>query len=87
MAMTGREKGLTPLERKKKRLELYYSKEEQMLSPGGVKAYGIGTRNVQRYETALKEIQSQIAKLEQEIKEMESKGKPHKAVAVVPMDW
>lgn len=87
MGRTGRKKGMTPLERKKKRLELYYSREEQMLSPEGVKAYGIGTRNVQRYETALKEIQSQIGELEKEIKEMESKAKPHKAVAVVPMDW
>lgn len=85
--MTGRKKEFTPLERKKRRLEMYYEKEKQMLSPNGVKSYGIGSRNVQRYETDLRAIQSQIKELEDEIKEMESAGKPRKAAAVVPMDW
>lgn len=87
MAMTGEGKELTPLERKKKRLGLYYAKEEQMLSPKGVQAYGIGSRNVERYNTDLAKIQSQIKTLETEIAEMESAGKPRKAVAVVPRDW
>lgn len=85
--MSGRKKEFTPLERKKRRLEMYYEKEEQMLSEEGVQAYGIGSRNVQRYNTDLGKIQSQIEKLEDEIKEMESERKPRKAVAVVPMDW
>ena len=32
----------------KTRLELYYKREEEMLS-GGVQSYGIGTRNATRY--------------------------------------
>ncbi len=87
MKMTGRKKNLTPLERKKKRLDLYYAKEEQMLSPDGVRSYGIGTRNVERYNTDLAKIQSQIKTLETEIAEMESSGKPRRAVSVVPWDW
>lgn len=86
MGMTGRKKELTPLERKKKRLGLYYKQEEKMLSDG-VQSYGIGNRNVQRYDTDLAKIQSQIKALETEIKEMESIGKPRKAVAVVLSDW
>ena len=33
----------------KTRLELYYKREEEMLS-GGVQSYGIGTRNATRYQ-------------------------------------
>ena len=83
----GEEKPLTMLERKKKRLELYYKKEEQMLSPDGVQAYGIGSRNVERYRTDLARIQAQIKELETEIREEESGRRPRKAVAVVPRDW
>ena len=86
MGMTGRKKELTPLERKKRRLELYYRQEEKMLSDGA-QSYGIGNRNVQRYNTDLAKVQSQIKELETEIKEMESTGKPRKAVAVVLSDW
>lgn len=81
------EKTMTPLERKRKRLNLYYEREEYMLSPDGVKAYGIGSRNVERYDTDLAKIQAQISGLEKEIKEMESGKKPRKAVAVVIQDW
>lgn len=87
MKMTGKKKELTLLERKKKRLDLYYKREEHMLSPDGVQSYGIGSRNAQRYNTDLAKIQSQIKTLETEIAEMESAGKPRKAVAVVPRDW
>lgn len=85
--MSGRKKEFTPLERKKRRLEMYYEKEEQMLSKEGVQAYGIGSRNVQRYNTDLEKIQKQIKELEDEIKEMESEKKPRRAAAIVPMDW
>lgn len=85
--MNGRKKELTPLERKKKRLGLYYKKEEQMLSEEGVQSYGIGSRNVQRYNTDLEKIQKQIKELEDEIEELESEKKPRRAAAIVPMDW
>ena len=78
------------LENKKKRLQSYYEHEKYMLSPDGVKSYGMGTRNIQRYEIALKDIQSGIKVLEQEIAELEavSSGRsPRRAVAVVPRDW
>lgn len=87
MGMTGKEEEPTRLERKKKRLDLYYAKEEQMLSPDGIQSYGIGSRNVERYNTDLAKIQSQIKALENEIAEMETSEKPRKAVAVVPRDW
>lgn len=88
MEMNGEtNKVMTPLERKKKRLNLYYEKEEQMLSPNGIQSYGIGSRNVERYNTDLAKIQSQIRELETEIKEMEAGKKPRKAVAAVIHDW
>lgn len=78
---------LTGIERKKKRLELYYEREEHMLSPDGIQAYGIGSRNVERYNINLARIQSQIKELENEIGEEESVNKPRRAVAIVPRDW
>jgi len=78
------------IEKKKERLETYYARETQMLSPDGVKAYGMGSRNLQRYDTALKDIQDMIQKLEVEIAELEGAAageKPRRAVAVVSRDW
>ena len=43
----------------KTRLELYYKREEEMLS-GGVQSYGIGTRNATRYQTDLSAIRKAI---------------------------
>lgn len=73
------------IETKKRRLELYYKKETEILD-GGVKAYGIGSRNVQRYDAALSEVRTAIAQLEAEIKSLEA-VKPRKAVGIVPRDW
>ncbi len=87
MGKTGKKKEMTPLERKKRRLGFYYAKEEQMLSPDGVQSYGIGTRNVERYNTDLSKIQAQIKALETEIAEMERPGKPRTAVAAVLRAW
>jgi hypothetical protein len=75
---------------KRARLAAYRERELTMLSPDGVKSYGIGSRNIQRYDTALKDVQEMIAKLEQEIAELEGLlggQKPRKAVGVVPRDW
>ncbi len=78
------------LDNKKERLKLYYDREKQMLSPTGVKSYGIGTRNLQRYDTALKDIQDMIKKLEDEIADLENTAggrKSRTAVAIVAQDW
>lgn len=78
------------LNRKKERLELYYAREKEMLSSDGVKSYGIGSRNVTRYDTALKEIQDAIKILEREVTELEkiNQGiKPRQAFGIVPRDW
>jgi predicted translin family RNA/ssDNA-binding protein len=78
------------IESKRGRLKLYLEREIYMLSPDAVRAYGIGSRNLQRYDTALKDILDMIKKLEDEIAELEliAEGKtPRRAVAVVPRDW
>ena len=56
----------------------------------GVKSYGLGTRNLQRYDTALKDVQEMIKRLTEEIAADEAvlNGTgARKAVAVVPSDW
>lgn len=73
----------------KKRLKLYYQREEEMLN-GGVQSYGIGTRNATRYSTDLSAVKSEIEKLEKKQSELEaviSGSKKRKAIGVVPMDW
>ena len=78
------------LEQKQARLKIYYDREALMLSNSGVKSYGIGTQNVQRYDTALKDIQDMIKKLEGEVSDLEFKknGKTsRKAVGVILRDW
>lgn len=84
--MTGKEK----LEKKKERLELYYTREKLMLSKKGIQSYGIGSKNIERYNTDLAKIQEAIEKLEAEIEELEKKLKGEslrKTVAVVMRDW
>ena len=74
------------LEIKKNRLALYYKQEEKMLTDG-VQSYGIGSRNLTRYNTDLTQIRTAIEKLEGEIKELEgliSGTKSRKAVGVIP---
>jgi predicted DNA-binding transcriptional regulator YafY len=78
------------LAQKKRRLQMYYDRETEVLSQEGVKSYGIGSRNLTRYDTALKDIQDKIKTLESEITQLENalKGiKPRRAVGVVPRDW
>lgn len=77
------------LERKKTRLDLYYKREEKMLN-GGVQSYGMGSKNLARYNMDLGQIRAAIEQLEEEIKVLEGTltGKrPRKAIAVVPHDW
>ncbi len=77
------------IESKKKRLELYLKREAEMLD-GGVQSYGLGSRNVTRYNTDLAQIRASIKELEREIATLEGQQagkKPRKAVGVVPRDW
>lgn len=74
------------LEIKKTRLALYYKQEEKMLTDG-VQSYGIGSRNLTRYNTDLAQVRTAIEKLEGEIKELEgliSGTKSRKVVGVIP---
>ena len=74
---------------KKDRLSSYYAREKEMLN-GGVQSYGVGTRNLTRYNTDLSAIRKAIKELEDEIAELEgllNGRKPRKALGVVPRDW
>lgn len=77
------------IEVKKRRLGLYYKREAEMLDRG-VQSYGMGTRNLARYNTDLNAIQEEIRTLENEIENLEGMldGKSRrKAVGVVIRDW
>ena len=77
------------IEVKKRRLGLYYKREAEMLDRG-VQSYGMGTRNLARYNTDLNAIQEEIRTLENEIENLEGMldGKSRrKVVGVVIRDW
>lgn len=85
-----REKITREIERTQKRLDLYLAREEEMLSKEGVQLYTIGSRNLQRYQTALSYVQSEIEKLQKKLDELEAElagGGARRAVGVVPRDW
>lgn len=74
------------LERKKKRLDMYYKAEEAIL--GGAQSYSLGSRNLTRAN--LSEIRKMIDQLEDEIDQLAATAsgrKPRKAFAVVPRDF
>jgi hypothetical protein len=74
---------------KRRRLKLYYRRENEMLD-GGIQSYGIGARNLARYNTDLSTIRAAIKELEADIKALEGSlngQRPRKAVGVVPRDW
>lgn len=78
------------LEAKRGRLAAYRERELLMLSPDGIKSYGIGSRNIQRYDTSLNEVRTMISKLECEVAELEAElngSAPRKAFSIVPRDW
>ena len=78
------------LEQTKARLKSYLEREQEMLSKDGVKAYGIGSRNLQRYDTSLADVQKAIDSLRKRIRELEAElagGKPRRALSVTPRDW
>lgn len=80
----------TELEQTRKRLDRYLAREDDMLDKNGVQSYGIGSRNLQHYNTALKDVQDMIEKLRARIRELEAElagNSPRRAVGVVPRDW
>ncbi len=73
---------------KKERLEAYRDRELEILK-GGVQSYGIGSRNVTRYNVDLASIRAAINELEKEVAELEALlrcGNARKAVGVIPRD-
>lgn len=87
--MKSRETIKLQLETKRSRLALYLKREAEMLD-GGVQSYGIGSRNLARYNTDLSTIRAAIKTLEEEIELLEGElngQRPRKAVGVVPRDW
>lgn len=89
MGAKKRKKIRLKLEDKRRRLDLYKLQEKRMLE-NGVQSYGIGSRNLARYNLDLKAIQAEIEVLEDEIDELVNalEGcKARKAAAVVIRDW
>jgi len=77
------------IDSKKERLAAYLAREKDMLT-GGVQSYGIGSRNLARYQTDLSNVRAAIKELEEEIKLLEgqlSGRSVRKAVGVIPRDW
>lgn len=74
---------------KEARLAMYRAAERKILS-GEVQSYGIGSRNLSRYQLDLASIRDEIERLEEEIDELNAQlegCKARKAVAAVPRDW
>nr|DAF27751.1 MAG TPA: head to tail adaptor [Caudoviricetes sp.] len=77
------------LEEKRERYRLYIEREKVMLT-GGVQSYGIGSRNLSRYNTDLAQIRAAIKELAAEIDELEgllANEPARKRVALVFRDW
>lgn len=73
----------------KERLALYLAKEKEILE-GGVQAYGIGDRNLTRYNADLKAVRDAIEEIREQIDEDEDLldyGHRRAARAVVPREW
>ena len=84
--MNKKEKYMADLEDAKSRLELYLNQEKKMLTDG-VQSYGIGSRNLTRYNTDLAQIREAIRELKKEIEELEgliTGNKSRRCVAVIP---
>ena len=77
------------LAEKRERRTLYLEREKVILT-GGVQSYGIGSRNLARYNTDLSQIRAAIKELTNEIDELEAliAGEPvRKRVGLVFRDW
>lgn len=87
--MSNKESIKQKIEVAKERLSAYLDREKEMLT-GGVQSYGIGSRNLTRYQTDLSNVRTAIAELQKEIELLETKlaGRAsRRALGVVPRDW
>lgn len=83
---TKRERWQAELDLKRKRLEMYLSMEEKMLT-GSPQAYSIGTRSKTNYSMTPDQLRNAIKTLEEEIEELEgllSGTKSRKCVGIIP---
>ena len=83
---TKRERWHAELDLKCKRLEMYLSMEEKMLT-GSPQAYSIGTRSKTNYSMTPDQLRNAIKTLKEEIEELEgllSGTKSRKCVGVIP---
>ena len=90
--MRGRTKAIIKqeLEETRERLNLYLAREKELLSKDGVQMYTIGSRSLQRHQTALADVQNMIEKLRKRIRELEAElagHTPRRAMGIVPRDW
>mgnify|MGYP000668427274 CR=1 FL=1 len=84
-----KEKLKAAIAEKQERRNLYLERERVMLT-GGVQSYGIGSRNLARYNTDLAQIRAAIKELTDEINELEAliAGESmRKRVGLVFRDW
>lgn len=84
-----KEKLKVAIAEKQERRKLYLERERVMLT-GGVQSYGIGSRNLARYNTDLAQIRAAIKELTDEIDELEAliAGESmRKRVGLVFRDW
>lgn len=89
MTDTKKERLQQELQEKEERRKLYLEREKVMLT-GGVQSYGIGSRNLARYNTDLAQIRAAIKELSDEIDELEAliAGESvRKRVGLVFRDW
>ena len=89
MTDTKKERLQQELQEKEERRKLYLEREKVMLT-GGVQSYGIGSRNLARYNTDLAQIRAAIKELTDEIDELEAliAGESmRKRVGLVFRDW
>ena len=78
------------LQQTRDRLDMYLAREEEMLNKDGVQSYTIGSRNLQRYQTSLADVQKMIETLRKRERELEAELNGYsarRAVGIVPRDW
>ena len=90
MRRRSRETVQRELDQTRERLSLYLAREKEMISKEGVQLYTIGSRNLQRYQTALGDIQRMIETLRKRERELEAElagFSARRAIGVTPRDW